>query len=218
MSFMSTLFKNTGLFLTVIIFMSITPLCFAKPQTLEEIENLWKNGEQENYLKSAHEHIVKGIELCQTQPDNTPPLLDEIKSFFAKEHFASQKLAVVALTEKVDILKRVASLFASKQPSPYRPYVDRAVLVASNVLQTIKKNKIEDFVPKIVYLNVPLPKGVYGAAGMNPDAIKDPEQKKKYKAAIEENRSNAETNEYQSALVESEAKVERSIVVLKQIR
>jgi hypothetical protein len=50
------------------------------------------------------------------------------------------------------------------------------------------------------FINVPLPKGVRGASGMSPEAIKDPEQRKLYEAAIAEYDRKREKQRDQMAL------------------
>ena len=86
------------------------------------------------------------------------------------------------------------------------------VLLLSKFLGRIRSEIVPGYVPKHVVANVPLPEGVAGMAGMNPEAISDPIAQAKYEASIRENQENNRINSRQVALRRLDKQMSRPVV------
>ncbi|MGH8239787.1 MAG: hypothetical protein ACREXP_22635, partial [Steroidobacteraceae bacterium] len=89
------------------------------------------------------------------------------------------------------------------------------IRLLAKLLGQIRQELIPEYVPQRVVMNVRPPAGagdMRSIAGMNPEAIKDPVARERYKAAIRENSAKAVQNNRQATLRRMETEFARGIV------
>jgi hypothetical protein len=169
-------------------------------------ENLWDAGKTFEYYQRAH-GIINEIKSESGGPGSTNlnglaiTLLNNLLSKHVKLNEADDRF-------EVEDLSTMESVFGYLDSRPAASPEERrqTALLLSRYLGRIREEIIPNFKAKPVVQNVMPPAGTPGPviAGMDPDAIRDPQARQKYEAAIRQNRLNAVENGRQIFLLRCE--------------
>ncbi len=155
----------------------------------DEIQNKWKDRNKEYYARLM-------LEVCK--PLSSGNFKDD------RRHKLARKYALLALNKPEDIPVRLeleltghvmTFMIGPKSPkgADFAQRRKKDVEIRLHAWKRLLDAIDPDWDPnETVYINVPLPPGAMGAAGMSPEHIKDPALRAKYEAAIENNRQKAE--------------------------
>lgn len=155
---------------------------------------------------------------------SAPNLANELGALEGAQAAEAAELLDVLLHKRVDPLKAEAVDLSAKANAAREilrangQQISEArqaqVKGLAGFLGAVRSELIPNFIPKQVTPNVvpPLEGGGFRMAGMNPDAIKDPAAREKYKAAILENSRNGVLNSRQNMLQNLQAVFSRPIV------
>lgn|SRR5574337_97358 len=162
-----------------------------------QTEDLWKAGNAREYY-SKTKKIAADIKMNSPRGDLDKIAAKLLDSLLSKE----AKVEETGLDDLSAMNKLASYLTANTNVTSEDRRIN--VKLLCKYLGKIRKEIVPNYQPKPVVPNVAPPPGVPGAAGMSPEAIKDPVAKAKYEAAIRENQVNNLENSRQAELRSTE--------------
>ena len=191
------------------------PRCFAEEaktaimfeKEVSAAEDLWKAGKTTDYyVLSAKLSVDMKSNKATVNLNKTAAKLFE--NLISKES-DPKKVG----TYDLDAMRKLAPYLTSHDDVTVEERRLNAQLLC-RYLGKIRKEMIPNYKSKPYFANVSPPQGMkqMAFAGMNPETIKDPIMRAKYKTAIQENQDNARSNVRQSALKTSDLLVREDVV------
>lgn len=176
---------------------------------VSQLEELWKTGESHQYYVEATRIAadVNGSSVVSTT-DRNKILTRLFEALLSKANEVPK-----TSTDDLFTMQKVASHLLSNA-NVFDDDRRVTVQLLSRYLGEIRKEIVRDYERKAVILNVSPPPGVSGMvfSGMDPEAIRDPDGRAKYKAAIRENQENNSANTRQVVLRNIDGEVRESIM------
>lgn len=171
---------------------------------ISQAEDTWNQGDRSEYYSKAA-GIAKEIKANPSKANLNGPASRLLGSLLAKQANATETDA-----SDLSTMQDLAAYLASHDEVPIE---DRrsTVSLLCKYLGRVRKERLPNFRPKPIVANVAPPANVPGMAGMNPDAIKDPVARAKYKEAIRENDDNARQNRRQHELRDADSIMRRKL-------
>jgi hypothetical protein len=179
---------------------------------LEQLERMWQDGEHSQYFIRADE-IIKRLPYEPTE-EAQPAGLKLLGAMLAKNIPSPDDDWKQALNVGSADIRTMTMLgrFLAGSAEVSIDLRQQKVRLLATLLGRLRGERIPGYVPERVSLNVRLPPGVRGVAGMSPDAIEDPVAREQYRAAIRENSLKGLRYKRQRALEDAEKIVARPIV------
>ena len=172
---------------------------------LSHLEDIWRTGSKGDYYREAA-GIAAAIRADSANADHYKPAADLLESLLSKRA-AQLRLDTNGLWS----MNQLASCLLSKHIASVDERRTNARLL-SRFLGRVRQETVPHYKPEPVYANVRLPEGVYGFAGMDPEAISDPVGRAKYKASIQKNEDNGIMNERQSFLQSTDREIGKAVI------
>ena len=172
---------------------------------VSQLEGLWEAGKTQEYYAEAAS-IANHIMV-----DSTSGNINRVAARLLESLLSKAAQLPKTSPDDLFVMQKVASYLVTNANASTEEQRTNVRLV-SRFLGEIRKEIIPNFKRKSVTLNVSPPPGVAGMAGMDPEAIRDPIARAKYKAAIRENQSNNLLNTRQTVLRNIEREVSEPIV------
>lgn len=175
-------------------------------QELPSLERTWTEGGNTEYFSQAANLANELGALKGDHATEAAQLLDVL----LRKSVDPLKVGAVDLSAKRNAAREI--LHATGQPTSDARQAE--VKALAGFLGAVRRELIPNFIPKPATLNVMPPIEGTGLriAGMDPNAIKDPVAREKYKAALLQNRRNAVQNSRQIMLQDLQAAFSQPIV------
>ena len=190
---------------------------FGSTQKLDQLEASWQNQRPVAYYALANERIneISTNVVPDAVNGQVASLLGHVlsKGVGPKEGVVREDLAVI---------ERLAQLLISVENTATDEERRTNMVLLATCLKCVKKAHVEGCEPKKVYMNVSPPYVPSGydkpvMAGMNPEAITDPEMKARYLSALQENARNEHENVRQMELEVLQKPLRRLLVLYMEI-
>jgi hypothetical protein len=182
----------------------------------EEIARLEYDQKPSEFFQNANKLLLECLHESAAS-EEFEEIAMVIDDFIRKSNYAAEANIVVGLQKKSEVLTVALSKWSAVESVQSNGSARVLLDAARTFVNELASRSITNFVPRQVYVNVPLPPGVFGTAGGSPKAIKDPDQRAMYEAAIQENNRNSQLNQLQYIVATAQQSLRSSFRIFASI-